>query len=400
MRRIKPDYYETFACVADRCPDTCCEGWQIVIDEDSYQKYLDMEGDFGKRMKESLEPWEMSFRQCNGRCAFLNENNLCDLIIEKGPEYLCETCARYPRHIEEFEGLREYSLSLSCPVAAEMILGQKGLWHFLEEEDEQEDPLAEEFEDFDYALFGVLEEARTVLWQILGQNLPMSDRLLLMIDLASRLQQLVDEGECLAGYDLLEDYGIALQEEPEALLTRAHVALRGTYMARLLEQEGPDFNEALEQGLLFLENLERLRPEWTEVLKQCREHLVSLGGEQHDEIRNQFYAYLSEREISELVSYRENIVIFFLYTYFCGAVYDDMIFSKVALAAFSAVFLEEAVMCRWISSDKIIEKADYVRLAYCYAREVEHSDENLIGAEEWLMEKYEPVKEENDFETD
>lgn len=400
MRRIKPDYYEAFACVADRCPDTCCEGWQIVIDEDSYQKYLDMEGDFGKRMKESLEPWEMSFRQCNGRCAFFNENNLCDLIIEKGPEYLCETCARYPRHIEEFEGLREYSLSLSCPVAAEMILGQKGLWHFLEEEDEQEDPLAEEFEDFDYALFGVLEEARTVLWQILGQNLPMSDRLLLMIDLASRLQQLVDEGECLAGYDLLEDYGIALQEEPEALLTRAHVALRGTYMARLLEQEGPDFNEALEQGLLFLENLERLRPEWTEVLKQCREHLVSLGGEQHDEIRNQFYAYLSEREISELVSYRENIVIFFLYTYFCGAVYDDMIFSKVALAAFSAVFLEEAVMCRWISSDKIIEKADYVRLAYCYAREVEHSDENLIGAEEWLMEKYEPVKEENDFETD
>ena len=25
-------------------------------------------------------------------------------------KYLCDTCRKYPRHIEEFEGLREYSL--------------------------------------------------------------------------------------------------------------------------------------------------------------------------------------------------------------------------------------------------------------------------------------------------
>ena len=52
----------------------------------------------------------------------LNDRNLCDLVIEKGEDWLCETCSRYPRHVEEFEGLREWSLSLSCPVAAEIML--------------------------------------------------------------------------------------------------------------------------------------------------------------------------------------------------------------------------------------------------------------------------------------
>ncbi|MBQ7934045.1 MAG: flagellin lysine-N-methylase [Lachnospiraceae bacterium] len=400
MRYIKPDYYENFACTADKCPDTCCAGWQIVIDEDSYRKYMDIGGDFGRRMQESLDPWEMSFRQCNGRCAFLNENNLCDLILEKGSEYLCETCARYPRHVEEFDGVREYSLSLSCPVAAELILKQKGLWQFLEEEDEQEEPLAEEFEDFDYAMFGVLEETRSVFWKILEQQMPLRERLLLLVDLASRFQELVDAGECLSGYELLEHYVNTLQDSPELLLMRAGDGLAGTYMECLLRQEGPDFHKALEQGLEMLWHLERLRPEWTEVLAQCRVNLLPCGGEGHDFLRKEFYASFNERELQELENYRENIIIFFIYTYFCGAVYDDMIFSKVALAVFSAVFWEETVMCRWFLADKILEKADFVRLAYAYAREVEHSDENLIGVEEWLMDKYEPVKEENKFETD
>ena len=39
MRYTKPHFYDTFECLADRCPDTCCAGWQIVIDEDSLDKY-------------------------------------------------------------------------------------------------------------------------------------------------------------------------------------------------------------------------------------------------------------------------------------------------------------------------------------------------------------------------
>ena len=28
-----PDYYEAFHCLAGACPHTCCEKWEVVVDE-------------------------------------------------------------------------------------------------------------------------------------------------------------------------------------------------------------------------------------------------------------------------------------------------------------------------------------------------------------------------------
>ena len=33
-----PDYYKEFQCIADKCEDTCCAGWQIVVDKKSLNK--------------------------------------------------------------------------------------------------------------------------------------------------------------------------------------------------------------------------------------------------------------------------------------------------------------------------------------------------------------------------
>ena len=35
MRVTVPDYYEDFRCLAGACPHTCCEKWEVVIDEDT-----------------------------------------------------------------------------------------------------------------------------------------------------------------------------------------------------------------------------------------------------------------------------------------------------------------------------------------------------------------------------
>ena len=35
MKYLKPHFYDQFVCTAGDCPDTCCAGWQILIDEDS-----------------------------------------------------------------------------------------------------------------------------------------------------------------------------------------------------------------------------------------------------------------------------------------------------------------------------------------------------------------------------
>lgn len=39
MLYTRPDYYKEFTCTAEQCEDTCCAGWQIVIDSVSMKKY-------------------------------------------------------------------------------------------------------------------------------------------------------------------------------------------------------------------------------------------------------------------------------------------------------------------------------------------------------------------------
>ena len=50
-----PSYYKTFQCIADKCEHSCCIGWEIDIDEDSYDYYMGIEGAFGERLKEQTE---------------------------------------------------------------------------------------------------------------------------------------------------------------------------------------------------------------------------------------------------------------------------------------------------------------------------------------------------------
>ena len=92
-----PDYYKEFTCVADACEDTCCAGWQIVIDEKSKEKYRKVKGPFRNRLLRSINWREGVFKQSKDkRCAFLNEENLCDMYTALGSKSLCRTCRLYP----------------------------------------------------------------------------------------------------------------------------------------------------------------------------------------------------------------------------------------------------------------------------------------------------------------
>ena len=159
-----PEYYNQFQCLASACPATCCAGWQIVIDEKTQEKYRNYQGSFGNRLKNSIDWKDGTFQQYHGRCAFLNEDSLCDIYSEVGKRMLCDTCRKYPRHIEEFEGLREYSLSLSCPEAARILLGRREKVTF----QTAEVPSPEEtYDDFDYMLFTALEDTREYFLEVL-----------------------------------------------------------------------------------------------------------------------------------------------------------------------------------------------------------------------------------------
>ena len=49
MKTTSPYYYKDFKCVGSKCTDTCCAGWEIVIDEETHAHYTNVSGKFGER---------------------------------------------------------------------------------------------------------------------------------------------------------------------------------------------------------------------------------------------------------------------------------------------------------------------------------------------------------------
>ena len=39
MKRIRPDFYNEFHCIADSCTITCCQEWKIAVDPDTNRKW-------------------------------------------------------------------------------------------------------------------------------------------------------------------------------------------------------------------------------------------------------------------------------------------------------------------------------------------------------------------------
>ena len=374
----KPQYYDNFTCIADRCPATCCAGWQIVIDEKSLEKYNHVQGEFGIRLQKSIDWEEGVFHQYNRRCAFLNKENLCDLYRELGAEGLCDTCRLYPRHVEEFEEVREFSLSLSCPVAAEMILGQKEPVHFLEEADEALEE--EDYEDFDSILYDWLEEAREVLFGILqNRKLSIATRMALILNTADLAQKALDHGT------LLE---LDLEAEIQDFLGRSQTIEK--------EKTETEFLEIRKKMLKDLQKLEVLKEEWPRILERLEQQLYAQDEGHYQQIRQEFCRQMqgTEEQKQQWEIYKEQLLLFFLYTYFCGSVYDDMIYTKAVLAVFSVLWIEELAMDRWLFQGRKLEFQDLVEVAYTYAREIEHSDENLNLLEEFFDTRsiYSPEK--------
>ena len=383
MRYLKPHYYDKFVCTAADCPDTCCAGWQIMVDEDSLDRYGKEPGEFGKRLRNSIDWEEECFYQNNSRCAFLNDKNLCELYKELGPDALCDTCRMYPRHTEEYEGLRELSLSLSCPEAARIMLSCKDPVRFLEEETEEED----DFEEFDFMMFSQLEDTRDVLFSVLqDRKISLTLRMAVSEQLAQSYQICMEEGREFDIDELLRD---CLRHQKENTLQK--------FVTKCLSEKGVDAAslhqwEKQKEELQVLYGLERLRPTWDKVLDGADRWLYQGNEENYRQICEEFhrmYGALSDHK-EEWENLGEQLLMFFVYTYFCGAVYDDMVCSKLELALFSVRWIQEFLITRWLENGKQLSMKDVEQISCWYAREIEHSDDNLNALEDWLFETYAP----------
>ena len=383
-----PDYYKKFNCIADKCPDTCCGKWQIVIDDDSLERYQEYDGDYRPELHRKVNWKEGVFRHGrSGKCAFLRDDMLCDMYIHMGKDSLCTTCREYPRHTEEFENVREVSLSLSCPEVARILMNITDKVTFVTEEDDED----EVFDDFDYFLYSNLEDIREEILRVIqDRSVDIRSRIERVLQIGASAQRHYDEGD-LVMWDECEE-----RDKPE---------IHGEHEEYMLLQK---------QAMFLIEDLELLYDDWEDVLVESQKLLFGGGEETFTENRRLFEAWwrnncevtgchlgqksdIAESVVNEdnviegehrmtMDIFLEQIIVYFISIYLLGAVYDDNISGKVNACVGHAVELYMLLMARWLRNGGTLSMDDLIELSYRYSREIEHSDENLEQVEvlEWF----------------
>lgn len=115
--------YDKFKCIADKCEFTCCKGWEINIDNSTYNKWKSENLDYLLEKVEVKDKKEVYFinKENHEDCPFLDKQGLCDIVKNHGEEYLSLTCHTFPRIENVFDDRRELSLSCSCKEVVEII---------------------------------------------------------------------------------------------------------------------------------------------------------------------------------------------------------------------------------------------------------------------------------------
>lgn len=167
-----PTFYRDFKCIANRCTDSCCIGWEIDIDSATYDKYRLMPEAFRKNIA-----------VCDGgahfvltkdeRCPFLQNDGLCKIILEHSEDMLCDICREHPRFYEWYGNYKDAGVGLCCEEAVRLLLeSEKALEYETVETQEISDD--DTPEDICKSVF----ELRKSLFSIINdRSLTLSDRI-------------------------------------------------------------------------------------------------------------------------------------------------------------------------------------------------------------------------------
>ncbi len=125
----EPRSFGEFQCTGASCEDTCCRGWGIGVDRQTFDRYQELaDPEFGPKLRQLVNITVAN--KGHQHAAIVLEDAQCPLLVDKlcsvhtklGEEYLGQACATFPRVVNPVDGAIERSLDLSCPEAARLIL--------------------------------------------------------------------------------------------------------------------------------------------------------------------------------------------------------------------------------------------------------------------------------------
>ena len=367
----RPSYYKKFQCIASACTDSCCQGWEIDIDDDTLADYQSVGGAFGERLMSNIALPEAGmdepahFIQTDQeRCPFLNACNLCDIILTLGEKHISRICTHHPRFYDWLIDGEEAGLGLCCEAAAALILEPTGYPEF---ELLTTDFPCEVGDDaaFERELEEMLISMREELFRILKpetSNIPQNQKLSTLYDHALCLQERYDR------FLFPEFY----EDEDRDETRFANPA--SDQQSSKIDWDNLFWNEQFLRRLLsFYEELEINDAQWYEMLQLMKEHLSHLLAE-----RPAFRSFYADK----LYEY-EQLAIYFIYRYLLKAREDDNVFEKVIFTLLSVSMIELMDIHVWCATGHLDAKQQ-IDVCKLYSKEIEYDEDNMLRVSMYL----------------
>lgn len=361
MKIRVPEYFKDFKCIASKCEDTCCAGWGIVIDDVTYDRYKNVQGKFGERLRSEIvhEAGENIFVLKGNNCPFLNKEKTCDIYINIGEENLCYTCQQYPRYTEEFGSLREIGISLSCPEAARIMLNNDKKVTFELSENEE---VVSSYNDINAQLFIELLQSRNIVMDMLQhRDIDLRKRVALALLFVDEIQEKIDESEIKEIKYVREKYSdkFFLEELLEKL-------------EEYKDNEGIKYDNIQEYFNVF-RDLKHITPNDPLGLNDVVRYFWQADEDEELYIlkHKQFVEYYEDK-----IYKFENILVYFVFRYFMKAVFDYDALAKIKTAIISYMMIRELAVVRYIENNEFTDE-DMVDIAHTYSKDIEHLEENI-----------------------
>ena len=328
MKIKMPTYCKDFRCIADKCQDNCCIGWEIDIDSSTAEYYKNVSTNFGCKLRSNISCGDTaSFILDGERCPFLNKQNLCEIIINLGEDKLCQICRDHPRYFEWFADTKEGGIGLCCEEAARLIVTNKNKFAVYESGCDDEG-----CDDYEEELYNMLTFARDeIITTIENDNLTLKERIALVVGYAFEIQFKMDNYQ----------------------FDKTHI--KSLYPAANCERDIRGFLEAFKA-------LEPIDNNWQKYLQKLIDSSEALSD-----------ITLEEKDID---LYLKNIAVYFIWRYFLKGVYDEEILSKVLLMAMSVAMIKLMYKKAILSGEALSAEACSMS-AKNYSKETEYSEENL-----------------------
>ena len=202
-----------------------------------------------------------------------------------------------------------------------MILSQDR-WNLIYDEKKGH---SEDYGDFDELLFSQLLDGRDAFWKLIeNENVPMAVRMIQMLSMGHHLQRNINAGQLFGLENIYDHY-----------LSEGAADRMCAYLKDRWEKPGSRYH-VMKEMFACLHKLEVLSADWPKKVRHYEKVLFGGGRKQ--------YEALHQYRMSDKIA--EQLLSYFIYVYFAGAVYDGMPYSKVKLAVISIMLIEDMVCAK------------------------------------------------------